>query len=572
MPPAAEPSASVSGTSSSPSNGQNRFVASNDAAAVRARHAGRGAAGRRRRRPEPARGRRADRTEDPAIVLALAGGTDEAGAGSVCTRRRSRTDGALCAEHRAPHPVAAARCAAGLVEAVGGASIVAAASAAAAAAWRASRALAALAPALAAELFDLAVAKARLDDGPTDVARFLVLGREPPPATGADATSVLVGLDDSPGRLAEVLDRLGAAGVNLRRIASRPTDRRGLRDLFFVDLDGHRDDPACRAVLDRLATGLPLVKVLGSYPRDRGETRRERASTLVRGPAGAHGRHRGRADRRLGGAGRARAGAVTEVVGWSRTRDTLGRAGDGHHRSGGALGGRGGPRARPWWCSRPRCGASGEAAAEIAPALDEARWCSTSAASKAAAIASVEPAAPGRVVAVSPDRRHRALGPDAASPLLFEGKRCVICPTARSNAAGRGDGRTAVDRDGRGAGAHDGALHDRVFGAGSHLPHVAAYALAAALGQLDADVIDGLRRLPTSSLRDTTRVAASSPAMWRDIFLDNRAEVLPLIDALGELRAGAARRGRGRRRGPDREAARRGQGRARSRRRRVIPR
>jgi chorismate mutase/prephenate dehydratase len=167
------------------------------------------------------------------------------------------------------HPVAAARCAAGLVEAVGAASIVAAPSAAAAAALARDDARgAAVAPALAGELFDLLVAKPRLDDGPGDVARFLVLGRNAPPATGADATSLLVGLDDKPGRLAEVLDRLAAAGLNLRRIASRPTDRRGLRDLFFVDLDGHRGEPACREVLERLAAELPLLKVLGSYPRD----------------------------------------------------------------------------------------------------------------------------------------------------------------------------------------------------------------------------------------------------------------------------------------------------------------
>ncbi|HSZ81751.1 MAG TPA: chorismate mutase [Polyangia bacterium] len=167
------------------------------------------------------------------------------------------------------HPVAAARCAAGLVEAVRGAAIVAAPSAAAAAALARDDARgAAVAPALAGELFDLAVARARLDDGPADVARFLVLGRVAAPPTGADATSLLVGLDDKPGRLADVLERLAAAGLNLRRIASRPTDRRGLRDLFFVDLDGHRDAPACRAVLERLASELPLFKVLGSYPRD----------------------------------------------------------------------------------------------------------------------------------------------------------------------------------------------------------------------------------------------------------------------------------------------------------------
>ena len=171
------------------------------------------------------------------------------------------------------HPVAAARCAAGLVEAVGAAAVVAAPSAAGAAAMaREDAKAAALAPALAAELFDLVVAKARLDDGPADAARFLVLGREAPPRTGNDATSLLLGLDDKPGRLAEVLQQLGAARLNLRRIASRPTDRQRLRgrlqDLFFVDLDGHRDDPGCREALERLAAGLPLLKILGSYPRD----------------------------------------------------------------------------------------------------------------------------------------------------------------------------------------------------------------------------------------------------------------------------------------------------------------
>jgi prephenate dehydrogenase len=78
----------------------------------------------------------------------------------------------------------------------------------------------------------------------------------------------------------------------------------------------------------------------------------------------------------------------------------------------------------------------------------------------------------------------------------------------------------------------DAALHDRVLGAGSHLPHVAAYALAGTLAALAPDVLEGIRRLPTTSLRDTTRVAASSPAMWRDIFMDNRDEVLPLMEAL----------------------------------------
>jgi chorismate mutase/prephenate dehydratase len=176
------------------------------------------------------------------------------------------------------HPVAATRCAAGLVEAAPGAGVVPAPSAAAAAAMAredATGTSAALAPALAAELFDLVVAKPRLDDGPADEARFLVLGREPPKPTGNDATSLLLGLDDNPGRLADVLNRLGAAGLNVRRIASRPASgQRQLRVLFFVDFDGHRDDPGCRAVVGALGAELPLLKVLGSYPRDEGASAR----------------------------------------------------------------------------------------------------------------------------------------------------------------------------------------------------------------------------------------------------------------------------------------------------------
>jgi prephenate dehydrogenase len=66
----------------------------------------------------------------------------------------------------------------------------------------------------------------------------------------------------------------------------------------------------------------------------------------------------------------------------------------------------------------------------------------------------------------------------------------------------------------------------------SHLPHVAAYALAAALGSLPRELEQVARELPTASLRDTSRVAASSAAMWSDIFLENRTALLPLIDDL----------------------------------------
>ncbi len=227
------------------------------------------------------------------------------------------------------------------------------------------------------------------------------------------------------------------------------------------------------------------------------------------------------------------AGAVTEVVAWSRTQEKLDRA-----RALGII-----DRAAPSAAEAARGAALvviatpvrslAEIAAEIAPVLEAGALVFDVGSVKAAAIAAVEPKLPpGMYVACHPVAGIERVGPDAASPLLFEGKRCVICPTPRS----REESVAVIERLWTAMGADtvrmDADLHDRVLGAGSHLPHVAAYTLAATLGGLPPEVLEGLRRLPTSSLRDTTRVAASSPVMWRDIFLENRDEVLPLIEGL----------------------------------------
>lgn len=227
------------------------------------------------------------------------------------------------------------------------------------------------------------------------------------------------------------------------------------------------------------------------------------------------------------------AGAVSEVVAWSRTREKLERA-----QALGII-----DRAAPSAAEAARGAALvvlaapvrslGELAAEIATALEPGAIVIDVGSVKATAIAAVEPKLPpGAFVACHPIAGTERVGPDAASPLLFEGKRCVLCPTPRS----REEAVATIERLWTAMGAEpvrmDAALHDRVLGAGSHLPHVAAYTVAATLAALAPDVLEGIRRLPTTSLRDTTRVAASSPVMWRDILVDNREQVLPLIEAL----------------------------------------
>src|SRR5437870_9714540 len=79
----------------------------------------------------------------------------------------------------------------------------------------------------------------------------------------------------------------------------------------------------------------------------------------------------------------------------------------------------------------------------------------------------------------------------------------------------------------------DAHLHDKILGAVSHLPHVAAFALMNALAEIRDQQIPSLdlENHSGGGLRDTTRIAASSPEMWRDIFLWNCDNVVTLIDA-----------------------------------------
>jgi prephenate dehydrogenase len=78
----------------------------------------------------------------------------------------------------------------------------------------------------------------------------------------------------------------------------------------------------------------------------------------------------------------------------------------------------------------------------------------------------------------------------------------------------------------------DPHLHDRVLGAVSHLPHVAAFALINTLMEIKDRTTPELDLLAYAGggLRDTTRIAASSPEMWRDIFLWNRQNLVAMIE------------------------------------------
>jgi prephenate dehydratase len=127
---------------------------------------------------------------------------------------------------------------------------------------------AALAPALAAELYGLDVLAAAVEDHPDNQTRFVLVERHRVPRpTGHDRTSVVCfQRADRPGSLHQILGQFAARNINLSKLESRPT-KRGLGSYCFViDLWGHVDDEVVGDCLRELHMELAEVKFLGSYP------------------------------------------------------------------------------------------------------------------------------------------------------------------------------------------------------------------------------------------------------------------------------------------------------------------
>jgi len=130
-------------------------------------------------------------------------------------------------------------------------------------------------------------------------------------------------------------------------------------------------------------------------------------------------------------------------------------------------------------------------------------------------------------------------GAAASFATLYSGKRCILTPTANTDAAAF----ETVSRLWQAAGAQVCSMepghHDRIFAEISHLPHMVAYALVHAVGTADVEG-ENVLSYTAGGFRDFTRIASSDPAMWRDISLMNREALLASIDgfskSLAELR------------------------------------
>jgi prephenate dehydrogenase len=112
---------------------------------------------------------------------------------------------------------------------------------------------------------------------------------------------------------------------------------------------------------------------------------------------------------------------------------------------------------------------------------------------------------------------------------LFQGRRCILTPTTRTDKKALEAVRDLWIAAGADVVVMDADLHDKVFAAVSHLPHVAAFAMMCAVAELNTGTEDYLQ-FSGGGFRDFTRIAASSPEMWKDICLMNRDHLIKMID------------------------------------------
>ncbi len=125
---------------------------------------------------------------------------------------------------------------------------------------------AAIASCTAADLYGLSVIESNIEDEPDNTTRFLIVGRQSPPASGKDKTSLLLSTSNRPGGLNSLLKPLSDAQISMTRIESRPSRRAMWEYVFFIDIEGHKEDDKVATALQTLADKSSALKVLGSYP------------------------------------------------------------------------------------------------------------------------------------------------------------------------------------------------------------------------------------------------------------------------------------------------------------------
>jgi chorismate mutase/prephenate dehydratase len=131
----------------------------------------------------------------------------------------------------------------------------------------AEQGLGAIGSVLAAELYGLKVVFANIEDNPSNMTRFFIIGTQPAGRTGKDKTALMFSTAHRAGALVRVLNVFSRNGVNLTNIDTRPSKRRNWEYYFFVDAEGHCEDPNFSEAIDDARQHCGELHVLGSFPQ-----------------------------------------------------------------------------------------------------------------------------------------------------------------------------------------------------------------------------------------------------------------------------------------------------------------
>ncbi len=126
---------------------------------------------------------------------------------------------------------------------------------------------AAIAGDMAQSLYGLQIIERNIEDQPDNTTRFLIIGNQIVGPSGQDKTSILISAHDEPGALYSLLEPFHRHGISLTRIETRPGRNGGWSYMFYIDFEGHADEPEVQQVLRELQANSVELKLLGSYPK-----------------------------------------------------------------------------------------------------------------------------------------------------------------------------------------------------------------------------------------------------------------------------------------------------------------
>ena len=181
-------------------------------------------------------------------------------------------------------------------------------------------------------------------------------------------------------------------------------------------------------------------------------------------------------------------------------------------------------------------GANAALAQASAPALAEGAIVSDVGSCKRSVIKDIGPHLPDHAILVPahPVAGTEHSGPDAGFAELFDSRWCILTPEAGTNQAAIDKVTTLWQQVGSNVEIMDADHHDQVLAITSHLPHLIAYTIVDTATDLENDLRKEVVKFSAGGFRDFTRIAASDPTMWRDVFLNNRDAVLDILGRFTE--------------------------------------